>query len=581
MRFRWCVLPLALGAALAIMSARAYAGQPQAEPVSELVQRAMQHYRAGAWKEAAETTEAVLARGEAADAARVESLCLLAAARQKMGEREAALKAIADFDLIADRVSPQLWVHKEMDRVRLAAGAPPKAAEEPGAAGREFRIRDVSTAVWNVRNWNFEGRYADAAALAERLLANDRLHTRWRCDLLMHRAFALVKTRGGDAAEAAFEEFARVANTGVDARAARDELPPGMADLLRPLPPDDPLRLEMALMRESLGLPPLEGLIAPRSTFAPSDRDSYWVVGAPGEAGMDGAALDRLREMCRGSGADGVLVARRGRIVLEWYSPLYREPMATMSSVKSITGLLAGMLINDGRLSLDDRVGDTIESWREGERGRVTVRHLLTMTAGLPRQASVAERAPGEGLNGFAAKQQLAWEPGSRWMYTNEGVQLLSPILERAAGMPLWQYAETRLFTPLGAVNTRLRRDDMGGSNTFADAETTLREFARFGELARRRGDWPGDGGVGRIVPEAWIAAMTTPCPHSKEYGYLWWLHEEPRVWSMQGYLNTSVWVFPDQDVVVARTQARAYLHAAGTFNPEEMMKLIVGACGE
>ena len=525
----------------------------QGAPPAEFIRGSMERLRAGKWAEAVATAQEAAGHADATATERAEALCLLAVARARSGDSSGAEAALAEFDRASGELSPEHWVFREVERLRRDLGDP--IAPQPAATGRAAAIDDAPTALWTVRLWNSERRYADAAALGERLLESDRLGVQGRCDLLMHLAFARVKLGDAAGADGAFAAFAEAA-VGLDA--------------------SDPLRAEMVELRVSLGLAPLERLAAVGSVFVPPTEDTYWQFGPPADAGMDPAAVERIRTMCQRSAADGVLVAREGRIVLEWYSPLYREPMMTMSSCKSITGLLAGMLVARGALDIDAPASNYLPGWGEGLRGRVTVRHLLTMTAGLPRRPSVTERVDGEGWTGFALKQQPAFEPGSRWEYTNEGAQLLSPILERAAERPLWEFARNELFTPIGATGTAMRRDAAGATNTYADAETKLREFARFGELVRRGGEWPG---AGQVVPKPWIKTMTTPCPQAKDYGFLWWLSEAPRVWSMRGYLDTNVWVFPDQGVVVARVQSRAYLHATEAFDSGALERLVVAAC--
>src|SRR5206468_453471 len=112
----------------------------------------------------------------------------------------------------------------------------------------------------------------------------------------------------------------------------------------------------------------------------------------------------------------------------------------------------------------------------------------------------------------------LSWEPGTRFEYSNEGVQLLSPLLDRAAGEPIQNYARRRLFEPLGMLDTRLNVDVKGHAWTYADMKTTSRDFARIGLLMLRRGSWKG----ARIVPEEWIDLSTTPAtPLSRDCGLL------------------------------------------------------------
>ena len=71
--------------------------------------------------------------------------------------------------------------------------------------------------------------------------------------------------------------------------------------------------------------------------------------------------------------------------------------------------------------------------------------------------------------------------------------------------------------------------------------ETTLRDFARLGELMRNR----AAGGAGRFVPESWVDASTRPCPLNATYGYLWWLTDDPKGFAARGFLDTHCYVFP------------------------------------
>ena len=109
-----------------------------------------------------------------------------------------------------------------------------------------------------------------------------------------------------------------------------------------------------------------------------------------------------------------------------------------------------GLLVADGKIAVDDPVSRFVPGWAEGRRGRVTVSHLLTMTSGLS-QAGLPNRGVGFAAdrNAYVLGLEPASEPGTRWEYSNEGVQLLSPVLEKAAGVPLQDYARDRRFRPL------------------------------------------------------------------------------------------------------------------------------------
>jgi CubicO group peptidase (beta-lactamase class C family) len=223
-----------------------------------------------------------------------------------------------------------------------------------------------------------------------------------------------------------------------------------------------------------------------------------------------------------------------------------------------------GLLVDDGRIrSLDERVCTYVAQWCEGLRGRVTLRHLLTMTTGLPRMRDssigfVDDKDP------WVERLSPTVEPGTQWEYSNEGAQLLSPILDRAAGEPIQDYARKQLFEPLGMRDSHVKVDVRQHAWTYADMETTPRDLARIGLMMLNRGLWRGR----RILSEAWIDASTRPSqPLNREYGLLWWLHDDPPGFAGHGHLDTDLHVFPGLDLTVVRMQARPVAGVAeGTY---------------
>jgi CubicO group peptidase (beta-lactamase class C family) len=298
-----------------------------------------------------------------------------------------------------------------------------------------------------------------------------------------------------------------------------------------------------------------------------------WEVVDPKTSGLDIEVIEAYRVLRERSRADACLVAHKGKIILEWYGPNYKLPITTMSSMKSWTGLLVGMLIADGKIKdVDQPVSDFLPEWGEGEKAKVTLRHLLTMTSGL-KQRKGREPGPDQSVgfvgdkNAFVIGLPLSEAPGKTWSYSNEGVQLLSPILEKAAGVPLQDYAQTRLFEPLGMTMTRLKLDQKGHPWTYADAETSLRDFAKIGQLMLQGGKWGGR----QIVPESWVSDSTQACPQYPFYGYLWWLKiDGSKGFATRGYRDTDCYVLPEQSLVVARMQNNQPADGAAPYSIKE-----------
>jgi CubicO group peptidase (beta-lactamase class C family) len=302
-----------------------------------------------------------------------------------------------------------------------------------------------------------------------------------------------------------------------------------------------------------------EGVARLRAELTPQPpptvtEDDFWQSANPGSLGISVKALELHGDLCTKTGADACLVIYKGKVVQERYYRSYRTPIMAMSSTKSITGILVGMLIDDGKIkSVDEPICTYVKEWCEGQKGKVTLRHLLAMTSGLPRMTSGGVGSVGD-KNPFVINLPLATEPGTAWAYSNEGVQLLSPILDKAAGEPIQDYARKRLFEPLGMKATRLHLDEKGHAWTYADMETTPREFARIGLLMLNKGTWQGK----RIVGESWVEQMTKPSQTlNPRYGLLWWLFDNPKGYGAQGHLETNLYVFPEKDLIVVRMQAK------------------------
>ncbi|MEF8797031.1 MAG: serine hydrolase [Salinivenus sp.] len=316
-----------------------------------------------------------------------------------------------------------------------------------------------------------------------------------------------------------------------------------------------------------------------------------WPTADPDTMGLSAEALRAHLDRCKESGAFGCLVAYRGRVVQEWYRIEHRSPfVGTASAVKSWTGLLTGMLIADGAIdSVGVPVAKWIPEWTPGARAGVTIRHLLTMTSGLsdrtgrrmtiPSPDSATDASPPDEAGVVAAKNTTGYvldlpldgPPGQRFSYSNEGVQLLSPILERAAGMPLARYARERLFAPLGMDRTRLRVDEYYNTVTFGSAETTLSDFARIGQLMLNEGRWNGT----QIVPASWIERSTTPTEATPNYGFLWWIDQKRGNYAATGSLDNVCIVVPELNLVVARMQRDPQPDAETKYQRVETLKLL------
>src|SRR6478735_2443196 len=167
---------------------------------------------------------------------------------------------------------------------------------------------------------------------------------------------------------------------------------------------------------------------------------------------------------------DGKIVKSRGYGVanLELAVPATTTTVYEIgSNTKQFTAAAIMMLVEEGRIKLDDSVTkyfeDAPEAW-----GGITIRHLLSHTSGIQNHVAVpgylsvfktsitSETSPTrDELLKMFFKLPLEFKPGETWAYDNTGYYLLGIIIEKVSGKSYWQFLEERIFAPVGMVATR------------------------------------------------------------------------------------------------------------------------------
>lgn len=306
-----------------------------------------------------------------------------------------------------------------------------------------------------------------------------------------------------------------------------------------------------------------------------------------------GAARDRLaREVDdlfskeRLGETRALIVMHAGEVAAERYGEGYDADtrFVSWSMAKTMTAVLTGMLVADGKLRLDD--SPPIPRWqRPGDpRGEITLRQLLQMRSGL--RHTEAGDPPYESdevlmlfLDGrddmadWAEAQPLEAEVGSKFEYSSNTTVILADIAARvlvpngdaeARRKAVADYLDTRLFTPLGMDSVVPEYDAsgtlIGGSLVHADA----RDWARFGEFLRHGGSVRG----AQLIPRRWIDLMRSPSPRSPHYGLQTWLNrplpegeEHPlfpdraphSMFAAIGHMGQYILVSPEQKLTIVR----------------------------
>lgn len=280
-----------------------------------------------------------------------------------------------------------------------------------------------------------------------------------------------------------------------------------------------------------------------------------------------------------------VLVLHAGEVAAERYEEPYgpRTRFVGWSMSKTVTGVMIGMLVAEGRLRLDE--SPPIDTWqRPGDpRGEITLRQLLQMRSGLrhveagdpPYESSEVRMLFLDGRDDmarWAEAQPLAYEPGRHYQYSTNTTLILADIAARVLapnGSPetrrraVDEFLRARLFAPLGMTSAFPEYDAAGTMIGGSLIHASLRDWGKFGEFLRHGGS---NKGV-QLVPRGWIKFMESPSPRAPDYGAQLWLNKPSGgdrqvlfaergpadLVGMVGHLGQYVLVSPSRQLTVVR----------------------------
>ncbi len=288
------------------------------------------------------------------------------------------------------------------------------------------------------------------------------------------------------------------------------------------------------------------------------------------------AAIDRLigDDGLAGSGARAIVVVHRGRIVAERYAAGFsaRTPLLGWSMTKTVTAGLIGLLVKDGRLTLEQSAlwpaapGDA--------RDRITIADLLAMSSGLHFDESYGAVSDvtrmlylEPDMAAFARSQPLDHPPGSFWSYSSGTAVILARIFQDAAGDGALDFVRERLFVPLGMDSATIETDAHGTLVGSSYMYAVARDWARYGQFLLQQGVWRGQA----LLPAGFVEMMVRPVAASGgQYGHglLWLWGSEAKTpgenpdhefglpgdtfW-MVGHDGQSIAIIPSHELVVVR----------------------------
>ena len=291
-------------------------------------------------------------------------------------------------------------------------------------------------------------------------------------------------------------------------------------------------------------------------------------VATPASQGVDPQAVtdyfDALLALPR-TDIHHVMVLRHGKVIAQMHPAPWQDPQrhTLYSCSKTFVSLAVGLAVDDGLLTVDDRVVDllpdkTPDSISPGL-AALTVRHLLTMTSGIVPDWQMRNNSV-DWLRDWLAKPVMH-DPGTVFGYDSMCTFVLSAIVQRVTGMTTLQWLDRRLFTPMGITGAQWEESpdgiNTGGWGLRCDTEA----LAKTGLLLLNRGLWQGR----QLVSAEWIDQATaphvnrapddvTPTDGNQGYGYQVWRSRWPGAYRANGAYGQHIVVVPESDLVVVIT---------------------------
>ncbi|MBQ2987799.1 MAG: serine hydrolase [Clostridia bacterium] len=247
-----------------------------------------------------------------------------------------------------------------------------------------------------------------------------------------------------------------------------------------------------------------------------------------------------------------LMITKDNRIISETEFYPYRMDTwhVSHSLCKSITAIAVGLAVEDGILSLDEKITDifskrafSIDFVRQKD---ITVRHLLNMSAGCAfnELGSVTYE---DWVEGYFSSN-LKFTPGAKFFYNSMNSYMLSAVIKEKTGRDMFELLYERIFLPMGITEVCWEKSPKGITKGGWGLYMKLEDTMKFGKLFLDGGVWKGE----RLISEEWIGEMTKKqidTPDSMNlygYGYHVWMGAREGSYQFNGMFGQNLFVFPD-----------------------------------
>ena len=299
---------------------------------------------------------------------------------------------------------------------------------------------------------------------------------------------------------------------------------------------------------------------APGRAQPPPNIGDGWFRSVPADQGLDNAMVqeifNRVRSQSDFRTVRGVVIVRHGTLVAETYfGDFTSTSLKNVHSVsKSVTSLAVGIAMDRGMLpSVDARLADLLPHYthrlKEAPKDGITLRHALTMTAGLAWNETAGAFWNSPDSVDYVLTRDVVTQPGATFFYSSGLSHVIAEVNNRASGQSHLAFVQKHLFEPLGITTATWDPDLSGRHWGGTGLRIRPRDMAKIGQLTLQEGLWEGR----RLVSREWIAestrGQTGGVAGAPNYGYQWWIRPQGR-YLAHGYNGQYIGVDPDADIV-------------------------------
>lgn len=317
-----------------------------------------------------------------------------------------------------------------------------------------------------------------------------------------------------------------------------------------------------------------------------------WKKQSPESQGVKSKSLDSalnyLKNNCGKDGIDKLAIICNGYLIYEGDSS--NKALNIMSSTKSLTSTVLGLLIDGGKCTLDSKASE-FEPLLSEKYKALTLRHFATMTSGYSAKGRSrwGENSEDWSIYPFDVDTPL-FSPGCEFCYWDEAMMMFGRVLTKLARQDLKSFLDSKIMQPIGIKDYKWWNewnvDSLAIYNGCTGIELSAKQLARFGYLFLNHGNWNGK----QLISEKWVVQATqNQVPDSipvastdrksidgrGQYGFNWWLNgknsnglylmpDAPKdLYFTWGHLENLCFVIPSKKMVVVR------LGSDGCQNPE------------